>query len=187
MTTTRILLLAGLGLLATIAPAPAQTPASPRDTIAVGATTVQRNQAARTLIPLLRDVRKRATSSVAVGPGSVPDSPFAGTQTTLFAFTISKRNVPVDPRVVAAMDRLIAWQIDDPNAVETGRLFDQWLGSLMEENMGSVLIRGGGPCDLACMTRRMATLDESWGANPRERAETRDGTLLDALIAALAR
>jgi hypothetical protein len=174
--------------LAITGSAAAQGPVTPpREPIALGATTAQRNEAARVLVPLLRDVRRRATNNVAVGPGTVPDSPFAGTQTTLFAFTLSKRNVPVDPRVVAAMDRLIGWQIDDPQSAETGRLFDQWLSALMQENMGSVLVRGGGPCDLGCMTKRMATLDETWGASPRNRAETRDETLLDALIAAVVR
>lgn len=154
-----------------------------RDPIALGASTAQRNAAARVLLPLLRDVRTRAQRPVEVKPGTVPDSPFAGTQTTLFAFTVSQRSAPVDARVVAAMDRLIAWQVDDPAASETGRLFDRWLGALMEKTTGAVLVQGRGPCDLACMTQRMTTLDESWGASPRGRADTRDAVLLDALTA----
>lgn len=164
--------------------AAAQAPVTPaREPIAFGATTAQRNEAARVLVPLLRDVRRRAQRPVEVRPGTVPNSPFTGTQTTLFAFSVSKRSVPVDTRVVAAMDRLIAWQIDDPAAADTGRLFDEWLDALMQGNMGSVLIRGGGPCDLGCMTRRMANLDETWGADPRNRSESRDEVLLDALTA----
>ena len=61
--------------------------APPREPIALGATKVQRDEAARGLLPLLSDVRRRAEAPVKVGPGTVPDSPFAGTQTTLFAFT----------------------------------------------------------------------------------------------------
>lgn len=173
---------AALAVPTLVAAQPAQnTP--PREQIALGATTAQRNEAARVLVPLLKDVRRRAQAPVEVRPGTVPDSPFAGTQTTLFAFSISQRSVPVDARVVAAMDRLIAWQIDDPAATDTGRLFDRWLGALMEKNTGALLIQGRGPCDLACMAQRMATLDESWGASPRGRAETRDQVLLDALTA----
>ena len=164
--------------------AAAQAPVTPaREPIAFGATTAQRNEAARVLVPLLRDVRRRAQRPVEVRPGTVPNSPFTGTQTTLFAFSVSERSVPVDARVVAAMDRLIAWPIDDPSSAETGRLFDQWLDALMQKNTGSVLIRGGGPCDLGCMTRRMATLDESWGNDPRTRSDSRDELLLDALSA----
>jgi hypothetical protein len=154
-----------------------------REPIAFGATTAQRNEAARVLVPLLRDVRRRAQRPVEVRPGTVPNSPFTGTQTTLFAFSVSQRSVPVDSRVVAAMDQLIAWPIDDPSATATGRLFDQWLDVLMQKTTGSVLIRGDGPCDLGCMTRRMATLDESWGNDPRTRSDSRDELLLDALTA----
>ncbi|MGD9905286.1 MAG: hypothetical protein AB7U83_17600 [Vicinamibacterales bacterium] len=151
-----------------------------REQIALGATTAQRNEAARLLVPLLKDVRRRADDRWQVSPGTVPDSPFAGTQTTLFAVTLGQRSVPVDPRVVAAMDRLIGWEIDDPAAAETGALFDRWLGALMERNTGAALVQGRGPCDLGCMTRRMTTLDESWGS-PRTRGEARDEVLLDAL------
>jgi len=171
---------AALAVPTLLAAQPAQS-TPPREQIALGATTAQRNEAARVLVPLLKDVRRRAQAPVEMRPGTVPDSPFAGTQTTLFAFTISQRSVPVDARVVAAMDRLIAWQIDDPTAADTARLFDRWLGALMEKNTGAVLIQGRGPCDVACMAQRMATLDESWGASPRGRAETRDQVLLDAL------
>ena len=94
--------------------AAAQAPVTPaREPIAFGATTAQRNEAARVLVPLLRDVRRRAQRPVEVRPGTVPNSPFAGTQTTLFAFSVSERSVPVDTRVVAAMDRLITWPIDE--------------------------------------------------------------------------
>ena len=105
-------------------------------------------------------------------------------QTTLFAFSLS-RSVPVDARVVAAMDRLIAWNINDPNTGDTGRLFDEWLGELQVKNSGAVLLQGGPPCDVACVAKRMTTLDASWGASPKGRAESRDELLLDALTAAV--
>jgi hypothetical protein len=176
----------GIASLLTADVAAAQAPA-PREQIAVGATTAQRNEAARVLVPLLKQVRQRAQGGVTVQPGTVPNSPFTGTQTTLFAFTISQRSVPVDARVVAAMDRLIAWNVNDPNTAETGRLFDEWLGELQVKNTGAVLIRGGPPCDVACVARRMTTLDESWSASPKGRAEARDELLLDALTATVIR
>lgn len=168
--------------------AASQPPATPpREPIALGATTAQRDEAARVLVPLLRDVRRRADRPVEVRPGTVPDSPFAGTQTTLFSFSVSRRSVPVDARVVAAMDQLLAWQIDEEAESDTGHLFDQWLSELMVRNAGAVVMQGGPPCDITCVARRMRTIDESWGANPRGRVESRDTVLLDALTAAVVR
>lgn len=191
MSSPRRMICIGIASLLTAHVAAAQTPApSPRDQrdqIAVGATTAQRNQAARALVPLLKQVRQRARGGVAVQPGTVPNSPFTGTQTTLFAFTVSQRSVPVDARVVAAMDRLITWNINDPNTADTGRLFDEWLGELQVKNSGAMLMRGGPPCDVTCLAKRMTTLDESWGASPKGRGESRDELLLDALTAAVIR
>jgi hypothetical protein len=158
----------------------AQEPARPE--IALGATTAQRNEAARALIPLLGDVKRRAEPGVKVAPADrVPDSPFAGTQTTLFAFSITRKSTPVDVRVVEAMERLLAWEIGAPGRADTGRLFDEWLGELMQRTAGAVALQGGPACDVTCVARRMTTLDETWGASPRGRSETRDGLLLDAL------
>ena len=188
MTSPRRIVCIVMASLLTATLAASQTPATTaREPIALGATTAQRNEAARVLVPLLRDVRRRAQSPVEVRPGTVPDSPFAGTQTTLFAFSVSKRAVPVDTRVVAAMDRLLAWQIDEAAEGDTGRLFDQWLSELMVKNAGAVVMQGGPPCDVACVAKRMNTIDESWGANPRGRVESRDTLLLDALTAAVVR
>jgi hypothetical protein len=186
MTSPRRMVCIGIASLLTADVAAAQAPA-PREQFAVGATTAQRNEAARSLVPLLRQVRQRAQAGVTVQPGTVPNSPFTGTQTTLFAFTISQRSVPVDARVVVAMDRLIAWNINDPNTADIGRLFDQWLGELQVKNAGAVLMRGGPPCDVTCLTKRMTSLDESWGTSPKGRAEARDELLLDALTATVIR
>ena len=75
----------------------------------------------------------------------MPDSPFAGTQTTLFAFSVSKRSVPVDQRVVRAMEQLMAWNPGGPGNDATGHLFDQWLAALQTKNAGVALLRGEGP------------------------------------------
>jgi aspartate oxidase len=57
--------------------------------IAIGATAVQRQEAARALVPLLEGVKQRAEPAVTIKPGTLPNSPFTGRQTTLFAFTVS--------------------------------------------------------------------------------------------------
>lgn len=155
--------------------------------IVIGATVQQRYEAARQLVPLLQDVKGHAATGTTVKPGTVPDSPFAGTQTTLFAFTLSKRTVPVDPRVVAAMNRLLAWDIGatGPEADATAAIFDRWLVELEARSSGAMRLTGGGLCDVNCVVSRMTTLNETWGSSPRGRGDARDELLLDALKAAV--
>ena len=82
------------------------------------ATLAARTEAARSLVPLLQDVKRRAESRVNVQTGgATAESPFAGTNTTLFAMTVGQKNTPADPQVVQAMDRLLKWQPGD----RTGR------------------------------------------------------------------
>jgi len=180
---TRLLFAVGLCAAAT-GVTRAQTPLPQ---IAVGATVQQRQEAARQLVPLLRDVKSHAQTGPTVKPGTVPDSPFAGTQTTLFAFTLSKRSVPVDPRVVAAMNRLIAWNIGatSDEATANAALFDKWLIELEARSSGAMRLSGGGLCDVNCVVSRMTTLNETWGSSPRGRADARDELLLDALKVAV--
>lgn len=153
--------------------------------IVIGATVAQRQEAARRLVPLLRAVQAHAQPGATVRPGTVPNSPFTGTQTTLFAFTISKRNVPVEPRVVTAMNRLLDWNVGAGGHDEEARLFDRWLVELQARSAGAVRLSGGGLCDLNCVVARMTTLDEAWGASPKGRDDARDELLLDALTAAV--
>lgn len=155
--------------------------------IVMGATVQQRHEAARQLVPLLKDVKGHAATGPTVKPGTVPDSPFAGTQTTLFAFTLSKRSVPVDPRVVAAMNQLLAWSIGDagPDAQASAALFDRWLIELEARSTGAMALSGGGLCDVNCVVSRMTTLNETWGSSPRGRGDARDELLLDALKVAV--
>lgn len=154
--------------------------------IDVTARTTVRNETARSLVPLLRDVKRRANPGLTVKRGSVPDSPITGTQTTLFAVTIGERAVPVHPEVLEAMDRLLAWKIGDPGAEAEAALFEDWLGHLSARS-ASFSTSGLAVCDAACVVKRMTTLDESWGAAPGERAEMRDEALLDALAAAVSK
>lgn len=175
-----VLPLLGLVLVPTVASA--QPPAP----IVIGATVAQRQEAARAIVPLLKDVKAHAQPGVTVKPGSAPNSPFAGTQTTLFSFTLSKRSVPVDPRVVAAMNQLLDWNVGAANRDEEARLFDRWLMELQSRSAAAMsLTGGGGLCDLACVVTRVTTLNETWGASPKGRGDARDELLLDALTAAV--
>lgn len=161
-------------------------PAAPPP-IVVGATVAQRQEAARALVPLLSDVKAHAQPGFSIAPGGASKSPLTGQQSTLFAFTISRRSVPVDPRVVAAMDRLLAWDISGPPAPETLRLFDRWLVELEARATSASVLKAAGPglCDVNCIVERMTTLDETWGASPRGRRDARDELLLDTLTAAV--
>lgn len=166
------------------APAFAQTPP-----IVLGATVAQRHEAARTLVPLLKDVKAHAQPGATVKPGTAPSSPFTGRPSTLFAFTLSKRSVPVDARVVEAIDRLLTWNIansDTSGADENTRLFDRWLVQLEARSSGAVRLRGdAGLCDVGCVVTRMTTLDEGWGSSPKNRGDVRDELLLEALKVAV--
>ena len=155
--------------------------------IVLGATTAERHEAARTLVPLLNDVKGHAQSGPTLKPGTAPNSPFTGTQTTLFSFSLSKRSVPVDPRVVAALDRLIAWNIGGDGTGDEAALFDRWLVELEARSSGAMRLRGDtGVCDVACVVTRLTTLDQTWGSSPKGRADARDELMLEALeVAAL--
>lgn len=165
----------------------AQTPpSSPPPQIVLGATTAERREAARTLVPLLTDVKAHAAPGVQVTPGGAPPSPLTGRPSTLFAFTVSKKQVPVDPRVVAAMERLLAWNTSTPGVDDQAALFDRWLVELQSRAATSNLLSdGAGVCDLTCVVTRMTSLDERWGRAPNARADARDEMLLDAMTAAV--
>lgn len=172
-----------LAAVATVLAAPGVVGAQGAAQIEIGAAAAARLQAARTLVPLLKGVKQRAQPGPTVQRGSVPNSPFTGTQTTLFAFSIGKRAVPVDPRVVAALDRLLAWNIGGTPVDDTPALFDRWLEELSATSSAALRLQGGsGTCDASCVARRMTTLDETWGASPRERSDVRDEALLQALV-----
>lgn len=165
---------------------PQSTP-PPAPQIVIGATTAQRQEAARKLVPLLKKVQTHAQPGTSVAPGTAAPSPFTGAQSTLFAFTVSKRSVPVEPRVLMAMNRLLDWNVGAPGRDEEARLFDRWLEELASRASAAVRLSGGGICDVNCIVGRMTTLDDAWGSDPRGRDDARDELLLDALKAAMAR
>src|SRR5262245_1908456 len=96
--------------------APAQPAAGQTPQIVIGATVAERREAARTLVPLLSLVKEHARPGLRVRLGGAPNSPLTGRSSTFFAFAISRRSVPVDGRVVKAMDQLLAWDVADAGA-----------------------------------------------------------------------
>ena len=135
-------------------------------------------------MPLLQDVKTRATSNTNVQQGNPPPSPFTGQQSTFLSFSVSKRP-PVDPRVVQAMDRLLKWTPGDRSDEAQARLFDEWLNRLSAKATGLKLQTSAVACDTACVVETMTQLDATWGDSTRDRAEQRDVVLLDALTEAV--
>lgn len=179
-----LLWLSSLTLFALLSTAHAGA-AQPRRPIELDATTLAaRTEAAKSLVPLLQDVKRRATSNVNVQPGGAAPSPFTGQQSTLLSFSLSKRP-PTDPRVIQAMDGLLKWKPGDRSDEAQARLFDEWLNELSLRATGLKLRTGAGACDTACVVQTMTKLDETWAGSARERAEQRDGVLLDALAEAV--
>jgi hypothetical protein len=151
------------------------------------ATLAARTEAARSLVPLLQDVKRRAESRVTVQPGgATADSPFAGTNTTLFAMTIGQKSTPVDPQVVQAMDRLLKWQPGDRTVPEAA-LFDEWLNQLSRKATALSVQSSATACDTECVVSTMTRLNETWGESTRQRAEVRDQALLEAFTDAVKR
>ena len=151
------------------------------------ATLSARTEAARSLVPLLQDVKRRAESRVNVQTGgATADSPFAGTNTTLFAMTIGQKSTPVDPQVVQAMDRLLKWQPGDRTVPEAA-LFDEWLNQLSRKATALSVQASATACDTNCVVSTMTKLNETWGESTRQRAEVRDQALLEALTDAVKR
>ena len=179
------LLAVTLVLLAFVPGLPAQGQQPPRPIELDAATLAARTEAARTLIPLLQDVKEKATARYQVGRGSVPDSPFTGTQTTAVAITIGKKNVPVDPQVVQAMDKLLGWEPGDRSATEEAALFDEWLSQLSRRASAIATKRGQVSCDTDCVVKTMTSLDDGWGSAEKQRPENRDQVLLETFTEAV--
>ncbi len=138
--------------------------------------------AARALVPLLNNVKQRLRPRAGiVVPGNPQPSPFTGTVTTLLSFGIGKKEVPVDPKVVKAIDQLLAWKIGAEDQIAEAVLFDHWLTQLTVK----AAIVGQLNCDAACVVQKFAEPDQAFGRSQKEREETRNQLLLDALAAAV--
>ncbi len=153
----------------------------PRTVELDAATLAARTAAAQRLVPLLKDVKNRATGRYNVQTGSAPNSPITGQQSTLFSVTVGKRDSTVAPEVVAAMDELMKWRAGDRSAAKEAALFDAWLEELSRKATALQLATTGGACDTGCVVKTMTELNTTWGESPRTRAELRDQALLEAL------
>lgn len=148
------------------------------------ATLAARTDAARAIIPLLEDVRRRADAGMqAQVGGGAPPSPFTGQPTTVFSVTLSRRKA-VDPQVVSAMDRLLKWEPGNRSAEYEAALFDRWFDQLSAKASALGTQRGLVSCDAGCVARTMTSLDETWGRESG-RAEARDEVLLETLAEAV--
>ena len=165
----------------------AQGQQPPRPIELDAATLEARTEAARSLIPLLEDVKEKAAARYQVERGSVPDSPFTGTQTTAVAISIGKKNTPVDPQVVKAMEQLLEWEPGDRSDIEQAALFDAWLVQLSRRASAIATKRGLVSCDTDCVVKTMTSLDDGWGSAERQRPDNRDQVLLDTFIDAVKR
>ncbi|MCC7242046.1 MAG: penicillin acylase family protein [Acidobacteria bacterium] len=171
------------GLL--VAPAAPRARQQPTPIELDAATLAARTDAARAIIPLLGDVKRRVEPGVQAqtGTGS-PTSPFTGTPTTVFSVTLSKRP-PADPQVVQAMDRLLKWEPGNRSAEYEAALFDRWFERLSSRASAQGTQRGLVSCDAGCVARTMTSLDGTWGKTDAERAEARDEVLLETLAEAV--
>jgi hypothetical protein len=165
----------------------AQGQQQPRAIDLDAATLAARTEAARSLIPLLKDVKEKAVARYEVGRGSVPDSPFTGTQTTAVAIAIGKKNTPVDPQVVQAMEQLLEWEPGDRSDAEQAALFDAWLAQLSRRASTIATKRGQVSCDTDCVVKTMTSLDDGWGSAEKQRPENRDQVLLETFTDAVKR
>jgi hypothetical protein len=144
------------------------------------------NVAARALVPLLKDVRRRVQPEISVEPGALPPSPFTGRSSTLFAVRIGVRSRQIDEKVVQAMDRLLRWDTRQPLSASDQDLVDRWVDELQVKVLGR-LAAAGLPveCSEVCVVQRLTNPDSVFGVNAKEQQEARDDILLEALIAAV--
>ena len=137
---------------------------------------------ARSLVPLLKDVRRSVGTKAIVEPGTLPPSPFTGRNSTLVAVRIGFRSVNVEPKVVEAMDRLLAWNPQQPLKAEDRALVERWVEELRVKVLGRLAATAKGvACDDACLTGHISNASSLFGSTKREREEARDELLLTAL------
>lgn len=146
-------------------------PTAPPDTIT----------AARVLIPLLDSLKARLRPRLGVGAGDPPPSPFTGTQTTVVSVGVGKRTSEENQRLLKGIEQLQRWTVGDQRQAAEAVLFDHWLGQLTLK----ATIVGLRDCDSACLVERFPKPDAAFGKSRREREETRDRLLQDALANAM--
>jgi hypothetical protein len=143
-------------------------------------------EAARSLVPVLRDVRRSLEPRLTVERGALPPSPFTGRDSTLIAVRVGRRSVQVEPAVIEAMDRLLAWDRRQPLSARDRVLVEGWLDELRVKMLGRLAASGKAvDCDDVCMLRHLTEGGDLFGRTKAEQQETRNELLLTALAAAV--
>lgn len=140
---------------------------------------------AKTLVPLLAELRDKVSPHLTVRPGTLPPSPFTGRSSTIVAVQVGRESLDVEPRTLAAMDRLLAWDRTQPLPPEDRALVERWI----EELRLALIARMPGPardsgCDNACVVAELTGAGVLFQGTAAERADARNAVLLDALAAA---
>jgi hypothetical protein len=142
---------------------------------------------ARELAPLLRGIERRLPSELAVRPGQLPPSPFSGQRATLFAFRVSKERPELYESTEAAIKELLDWQAAPAKHPNTAPLAGLWMERLMVHVGDAIAGTADVPeCDLTCTVSQLGDPGDAFGESPKERQETRDLILLQALAEAVA-
>ena len=142
--------------------------------------------AARSLVPLLKDVRKEFGPRVTVEPGTLPPSPFTGRNSTLVAVRIGVTERHIDQKVVDAIDGLLRWNMRQPLSEADAQLVDRWLDALRTNVLAKLAAAGvREPCDEVCVVQRLTNPDGVFGDTRRLQQETRNDILLEAMIDAV--
>jgi hypothetical protein len=143
---------------------------------------------ARTLVPLLEDVRRAIGPHLTVNPGSLPPSPITGRRSALFAIRIGVESVDVDERVVKGMDRWLEW-IKRPKSLspDDEALIGRWVDELHVKIAGRLLAKGVATsfCDDVCLAGYVRNPNTLFDGSERERREQQQRVVLDTFAAAV--
>lgn len=141
---------------------------------------------ARAIVPLLREVRSGVGRDVVIEPTTAPPSPITGRPSTLIAVRIGVKTVDVDARVVAAIDRLLAWNQREPLNDEDRALIVRWRDELRVELLGRLAGQSKGVgCDDDCVVKHVVEASSLFGDSRREQIQGRNEVLLKTLSDAL--
>ena len=142
---------------------------------------------ARTLAPLLADIRAELKRNVSVGPGTLPPSPFTGRRAVIAAVRVGWRGVDVQPEVVEAMDRLLKWHKSKGALPEEDRpLVERWVEGLRVRVLARLAARQQATdCDDRCVGAHLTQPEALFQGSARQRREERDDVLLDTFSRAV--
>ena len=143
-------------------------------------------EVAQSLVPLLRDVRRSIEPRLTVEPGTASPSPITGQNSTLIAVRVGRRSIDVEPEVIEAMDRLLAWNRRQALSAGDRVLVEAWLEALRVKVLAKLAASGKAvDCDDACVLRHLTGDGELFGRTKSEQRETRNELLLSALAEAV--